>query len=243
MKPRLIADDSMLMSNFRPYHFIRGHSQPNDGSTIRWDNLRKSYQRNHVLFPSQESNIAIMLAVTLPVLPQRQKKDVQSPMLNPAKSSEHQQTAKKYYNFHRKFQVVATYIDLIFKNFYGSEATDDFTLYHRLLAQEETVGIRIQEREKSCADLSLENPQHLKFNGTINSASRVTTKTPSSNCCLESCASKRPHFQSKNQWKLEGVTSVQLRTLIDDFKLHPANDTPEMFQIIFGRPRAGFWPS
>lgn len=186
-----------------------------------------------------ESNIAIMLAVDPACIATTAKEDVQSPMLNPAKSSEHQQTAKKYYNFHRKFQVVATYIDLIFKNFYGSEATDDFTLYHRLLAQEETVGIRIQEREKSCADLSLENPQHLKFNEQLTALRELQQRLQAQIAALRAAHQNDPIFQSKNQWKLEGVTSVQLRTLIDDFKLHPANDTPEMFQIIFGRPGAG----
>ena len=42
-------------------------------------------------------------------------------------------------------------------------------------------------------------------------------------------------FSSKNQWKLEGVTSVQLRSLIDYFTNNPDADTTEKFEEIFGR--------
>ncbi len=186
-----------------------------------------------------ENNIAIMLAVDPACIATTAKEDVQSPILNPAKDSEHQQTAEKYYNFHRKFQVVATYIDLIFKNFYGSEAPDDFTLYHRLLAQEEIVGIRIQDRDASCADLSDEVPEHLKVKEQLTALREFQQRLQTQIADLRDRHQNDSIFQNKNQWKVEGVTSVQLRTLIDDFKLHPADDTPEMFQTIFGRPGEG----
>ena len=59
-----------------------------------------------------EDNIALILAIDPHCIVTTAKEDVQSPMFNPAKDPEHQQTAIKYYDFHRKFQILATYVDL-----------------------------------------------------------------------------------------------------------------------------------
>jgi len=182
-----------------------------------------------------ESNIAIILEVDPACIATTAKEDVQSPMYNPAKNADHQVVAKKYYDFHKKFQTLATYVDLIYKNFYGAEATDDFTLFQRLLAQEEYLGEKIKNLQPHCENLGSENSEHLQKKLELARWTHGRETLQKQILQLQTKHKDDPIFQSKNQWKIEGVTSFQLRTLISHFKSHPDENRPENFQAIFGR--------